>query len=84
MLFVCGIPLLLMELTVGQFTRRGPVGALAKLCPLLKGNCWACITVYTACYKKCIRLIRLIAIGIFMSTSEANTLLHIFVTPKRF
>ncbi|XP_037786875.1 sodium- and chloride-dependent GABA transporter ine-like [Penaeus monodon] len=37
MLFVCGIPLLLMELTVGQFTRRGPVGALAKLCPLLKG-----------------------------------------------
>lgn len=46
MLFVCGIPLLLMELTVGQFTRRGPVGALAKLCPLLKGNGRACISVY--------------------------------------
>lgn len=46
MLFVCGIPLLLMELTVGQFTRRGPVGALAKLCPLLKGNWMAGILSY--------------------------------------
>ena len=38
MLFVLGIPLLYMELTVGQYTRRGPVHALAKVCPLLKGN----------------------------------------------
>ncbi|TKS83604.1 Sodium- and chloride-dependent GABA transporter 1 [Collichthys lucidus] len=37
MLIVLGIPLLYMELTVGQFTRRGPVHALAIVCPLLKG-----------------------------------------------
>lgn len=37
MLFACGIPLLLMELTVGQYTRRGPIAALGKLCPLFKG-----------------------------------------------
>lgn len=35
---ICGIPLLYMELTVGQLTRRGPIGALGKLCPLLKGK----------------------------------------------
>uniref|UniRef100_A0A3Q1EHX7 Transporter n=1 Tax=Acanthochromis polyacanthus TaxID=80966 RepID=A0A3Q1EHX7_9TELE len=37
MLFVLGIPLLYMELAVGQYTRRGPVHALASVCPLLKG-----------------------------------------------
>ncbi|XP_020371662.1 sodium- and chloride-dependent GABA transporter 1-like [Rhincodon typus] len=37
MLLLCGIPLLLMEFTVGQFTHLGPVHALAKFCPLLKG-----------------------------------------------
>ncbi|XP_047463153.1 sodium- and chloride-dependent GABA transporter ine [Mugil cephalus] len=37
MLVVLGIPLLHMELTVGQYTRRGPVHALATVCPLLKG-----------------------------------------------
>ncbi|XP_030601843.1 sodium- and chloride-dependent GABA transporter ine-like [Archocentrus centrarchus] len=37
MLVVLGIPLLHMELTVGQHTRRGPVHALATVCPLLKG-----------------------------------------------
>ena len=31
------IPLLFMELAVGQYTRRGPIGALDKLCPILKG-----------------------------------------------
>ncbi|XP_042355445.1 sodium-dependent dopamine transporter-like [Plectropomus leopardus] len=36
MLVVLGIPLLYMELTVGQYTRRGPVHALANVCPLLK------------------------------------------------
>ena len=38
MMFVCSIPLLLMELAVGQFTQRGPVGAMARLCPLFKGQ----------------------------------------------
>ncbi|XP_014324901.2 sodium- and chloride-dependent GABA transporter ine-like [Xiphophorus maculatus] len=37
MLVVLGIPLLYMELTVGQYTRRGPVHALAIVCPLFKG-----------------------------------------------
>ncbi|XP_056910747.1 sodium- and chloride-dependent GABA transporter ine isoform X1 [Takifugu flavidus] len=37
MLVVLGIPLLHMELTVGQYTRRGPVHALAIVCPLFKG-----------------------------------------------
>ena len=38
MMFVCSIPLLLMELAIGQFTQRGPVGAMARLCPLFKGQ----------------------------------------------
>ncbi|KAM4616802.1 sodium- and chloride-dependent GABA transporter 1 [Polymixia lowei] len=37
MLFLCGIPLLFMEFAIGQYTRLGPVHALAKVCPLLKG-----------------------------------------------
>uniref|UniRef100_A0A1B6CQI5 Transporter n=2 Tax=Clastoptera arizonana TaxID=38151 RepID=A0A1B6CQI5_9HEMI len=36
-LIICGIPLLYMELAIGQFTKRGPIGALAQLCPLFKG-----------------------------------------------
>ncbi|RZF34373.1 hypothetical protein LSTR_LSTR008912 [Laodelphax striatellus] len=36
-LCVCGIPMLYMELAIGQFTRRGPIGALSQICPLLKG-----------------------------------------------
>lgn len=27
-----------MEFSVGQFTQRGPIGAMAKLCPILKGT----------------------------------------------
>ncbi|XP_072044236.1 sodium- and chloride-dependent GABA transporter ine-like isoform X4 [Amphiura filiformis] len=38
MLILCGIPLLLMELGVGQYCRLGPVGAFKKLCPFLKGT----------------------------------------------
>jgi len=37
-LVVCGVPLLYMELSIGQFTRRGPIGALGQMCPLLKGK----------------------------------------------
>lgn len=35
MLLVLGIPLLHMELTVGQYTRRGPVHALANVLSLI-------------------------------------------------
>ena len=38
MLLLCGIPLLYMELAVGQYTGRGPIGALGQLCPILKGE----------------------------------------------
>ncbi|TNN51196.1 Sodium- and chloride-dependent GABA transporter ine [Liparis tanakae] len=37
MVLLCGIPLLFMEFSIGQYTRLGPVHALTKLCPLLKG-----------------------------------------------
>ena len=37
MLLLCGIPLLYMELAAGQYTRRGPIGAMGKLSPILKG-----------------------------------------------
>lgn len=36
MVFIGG-PMLYMELAVGQYTGRGPIGALGHLCPLLKG-----------------------------------------------
>ncbi|XP_012286546.1 sodium- and chloride-dependent GABA transporter ine isoform X1 [Orussus abietinus] len=36
-LIVCGVPLLYMELAIGQFTRRGSIGALGQICPLFKG-----------------------------------------------
>ncbi|XP_037093533.1 sodium- and chloride-dependent GABA transporter ine-like isoform X2 [Pollicipes pollicipes] len=45
MMFVCSIPLLLMELAVGQFTRQGPVGAMQRLCPLLKGAGLATVVI---------------------------------------
>uniref|UniRef100_A0A674NT74 Transporter n=1 Tax=Takifugu rubripes TaxID=31033 RepID=A0A674NT74_TAKRU len=45
MLFVLGIPLLHMELTVGQYTRRGPVHALAIVCPLFKGVGMASVAI---------------------------------------
>ncbi|CAH0746844.1 unnamed protein product [Bemisia tabaci] len=37
MQLLCGVPLMYMELAIGQFTKRGPIGALSKLCPFFKG-----------------------------------------------
>lgn len=37
MLVLCGLPLLFMELAIGQYTRKGPIGALGKLCPAFQG-----------------------------------------------
>ncbi|XP_056133558.1 sodium- and chloride-dependent GABA transporter ine [Lampris incognitus] len=45
MLFLCGIPLLFMEFAIGQYTRLGPVHALAKICPLFKGVGLATVTI---------------------------------------
>ena len=36
MLLLCGLPLLFMELSMGQYTRRGPIGAIGKMCPLFQ------------------------------------------------
>ena len=36
-LLLVGIPLLYLELAVGQLTRAGPVHAIAALCPLMTG-----------------------------------------------
>ncbi|XP_021703064.1 sodium- and chloride-dependent GABA transporter ine isoform X1 [Aedes aegypti] len=44
-LLTCGIPMLFMELAVGQYTGRGPIGALGQLCPLLKGTGLASVVV---------------------------------------
>ena len=38
MLCFCGLPLLFMELTAGQYTRQGPIGALGKICPMFQGK----------------------------------------------
>lgn len=45
MLILCGVPLLYMELTVGQYTKQGPVGALAKICPLFTGAGLATVVI---------------------------------------
>ena len=37
MVFLCGIPLQVLELAVGQYTRAGPVDAMKDICPLLSG-----------------------------------------------
>lgn len=37
-LLVCGVPMLFMELAVGQYTAHGPIGALSQICPLFKGK----------------------------------------------
>jgi len=34
-----------MEFAVGQFTQKGPIGAMAKLCPLLKGTGIATVVI---------------------------------------
>ena len=44
-LLVIGFPLLYMEFAIGQFTQRGPIGAITRLCPLLKGTGVATIVI---------------------------------------
>lgn len=38
MVLICGVPLVYMEIAIGQCTRLGPVHAFAKICPLFKGK----------------------------------------------
>uniref|UniRef100_A0A336MFN3 Transporter n=1 Tax=Culicoides sonorensis TaxID=179676 RepID=A0A336MFN3_CULSO len=44
-LFICGIPMLFLELAVGQYTGRGPIGALGQICPLFKGTGLASVVI---------------------------------------
>lgn len=37
--------MLFMELAVGQYTGRGPIGAIGQLCPLFKGAGMASVVV---------------------------------------
>ncbi|KAM9789032.1 sodium- and chloride-dependent GABA transporter ine [Neosynchiropus ocellatus] len=45
MLVLLGIPLLYLELIIGQYMRKGPVHALANACPLLKGVGMASVAI---------------------------------------
>ncbi|XP_051891271.1 sodium- and chloride-dependent GABA transporter ine isoform X3 [Pristis pectinata] len=45
LLVVLGIPLLYMEVALGQYLKVGPVKALAKICPLLKGVGMATVAI---------------------------------------
>ncbi|CAG4981033.1 unnamed protein product [Parnassius apollo] len=44
-LIVCGVPMLFMELAVGQYTAHGPIGALSQICPLFKGAGLASVVI---------------------------------------
>lgn len=45
MLVLCGVPLAYMEMAVGQYTHRGPIGAIEKLCPFFKGAGLATVVI---------------------------------------
>uniref|UniRef100_A0A4W3KC56 Transporter n=1 Tax=Callorhinchus milii TaxID=7868 RepID=A0A4W3KC56_CALMI len=45
MLVLVGIPLLYMEIAIGQYLRVGPIKALAKVCPLFKGVGMASVAI---------------------------------------
>ena len=38
MLFLCGMPLFFMELSLGQYLSLGPVTSWAAICPIAKGK----------------------------------------------
>ncbi|CAG9585469.1 unnamed protein product [Danaus chrysippus] len=44
-LLICGVPMLFMELAVGQYTAHGPIGALSQICPLFKGAGLASVVI---------------------------------------
>ncbi|XP_012561756.1 sodium- and chloride-dependent GABA transporter 1 [Hydra vulgaris] len=49
MLFVCGMPLFLMELAMGQYFSNGPVSTWNIICPVAKGVGFAMIAVAFLC-----------------------------------
>ncbi|KAL2099988.1 hypothetical protein ACEWY4_004382 [Coilia grayii] len=50
MLFLCGIPMVLLEFVVGQSTLRGATQAFTQICPLMKGVGFAPVIIsYLTC-----------------------------------
>ncbi|XP_055375637.1 sodium- and chloride-dependent glycine transporter 1-like [Condylostylus longicornis] len=51
MLFICGVPLFLMEIIIGQFSSTGVLG-MFRMCPLFKGAGYTIILLnfYCICY----------------------------------
>ncbi|CAG0880461.1 unnamed protein product [Darwinula stevensoni] len=45
MLVVAGLPLMFMELSLGQYVSLGPIGLFEKLCPLLHGLGWGMVII---------------------------------------
>lgn len=41
LLVVCGVPMICIEMAAGRVTQSGPIAAIAKLCPLMKGKRFA-------------------------------------------
>lgn len=35
---LCGLPVFLLETTIGQYTQEGPIACWAKICPLAQGK----------------------------------------------
>lgn len=42
---ICGIPLFLLETTVGQYTQEGSVTCFRKLCPIAEGRTYYIFTI---------------------------------------
>ena len=73
MLLLCGLPLLFMELSMGQYTRRGPIGAIGKMCPLFQ--VWIFTVPHTG---------QLVLVSIIYNRSLFRaTFIFIFITGSR-
>ena len=44
MLLICGMPMYIMEVALGQYISEGPIQVWRAVCPLLRGNIF-CINV---------------------------------------
>lgn len=44
-LVLVALPLMYLEFALGQFTRRGPIGAITRICPLFKGTGIATVVI---------------------------------------
>ncbi|XP_038142315.1 sodium- and chloride-dependent GABA transporter 2-like isoform X2 [Cyprinodon tularosa] len=51
-LFSCGIPLFLLETSIGQYTKQGSITCWKKICPLFEGMGYGCqvVVLYSSIY----------------------------------